>query len=360
MIDRLDTQEVLSGCRQVLGLPLDQEQFVDDQLLAGLLRRSAGIHCPCSRVTLRVSILECLEFLSPDEEYLSDRVDAAIESLIIGGDLLELNDVDTADSSAKSTWVYAAPPSFVVRRNGSIFLFGIVPDQDAFLPKSILDHITYEGYTRTIRPNSNHDFIFELQEEGLLQLSENTWLKGPKKETATTMYDRYEQHLMCQPSSGHINDLKILDSERFISYYPGRWLTPTNQTGVFVARRPQVYGAAIWCFVQLKDGVAVRLLDFPLDKSRLRGCDTAWHLQMAIDHVRDFSQQYRRINNEDGVRFDFFSPLPQWSERRLMIFGRAVSRDRSLFSYLLPHSEAKTEEQYLQSMLWLSPTNDSD
>ena len=60
---------------------------MDNLLLAGLLRRSAGIHCPCSRATLRASLLESLEHLSADEESLSERVDAAIEALIVGGDL---------------------------------------------------------------------------------------------------------------------------------------------------------------------------------------------------------------------------------------------------------------------------------
>ena len=56
----------------------------------------------------------------------------------------------------------------------------------------------------------------------------------------------------------------------------------------------------------------------------------------------------------DGVRLDLFSPLPQWSERRLMILGRRVAHDRCLFSYIIPANEAGEEEAFLQRNLWLS------
>ena len=360
VIARVTAQEILSGCRQVLGLPMEQEQIMDDLLLAGLLRRSAGIHCPCSRATLRASLLESLEHLSADEEPLSERVDAAIEALIVGGDLLELNDVVTEDTAAKGTWVFAAPPSFVVRPNDGVFLFGIVPDQDAFLPSSIAARIVYDGYTRTIPAQFDHDITQDLQEQGLQRFTENAWLRSPKRETAETMLDRFERLLGDQPPAGSISDLSVLDPARPVSYYRGRWTVPANQTGTLVARRPQEFGAPIWCLARLEAGVPVRFLDLPLERSRWRGCDVAWHLQMAIDQIRGSPQRYRRIIDGDGIRFDFFSPLPQWSQRRLMIFGHSVPRERCLFSYRLPASEAETEEQDLQRTLWLSPTEDSE
>ena len=360
VITRVTPQQVLLGCRQVLGLAPGQDQIVDDQLLAGLLRRSAGFHCPCNRTTLRASLLESLEHLSSNEQLLTERVDAAIEGLIVGGDLLELNDVVTVDSAAKGTWVYAAPPGFVVRRNGNVFLFGVVPDQDAFLPASIADLIAYDGYARTIPAQPDHDIAHDLQVQGLQKISESVWLKSPKRETAEVMLDRFERKLAEQPLSGSISDLRVLNPERPVAYYKGRWTNPTGLTGTFVARRPQEFGAPIWCIARLKNGLPVRLLDLPLERSRWRGCDTAWHLQMAIDRIRGSSQNYRCVIEGEGIRFDFFSPLPQWSQRRLMIFGRSVPRKRSLFSYILPRSEAETEEHNLRQTLWLSPTDDTN
>ena len=360
LIDRVTEQQVLSRCRQVLGLPIEQQNIVDDPLLAGLVRRSAGIHCPCSRATLRASLLESLEHLTADEQLLSERVDAAIEGLIMGGDLLELNDVVTEDIATKGTWVFSAHPSFVVRPSGGVFLFGIVPDQDAFLPSSIAAHIVNVGYTRMIQPQSDRDIAQELREQGLQQLTEKAWLKSPKIETAETMLNRFERLLADQPTARSISDLSVLNPDRPVSYYRGRWITPAKESGTFVARRPQEFGAPIWCLIRLEGGAPVRFLDLPLERSRWRGCDTAWHLQMAIDYCRGAPQRYRRIPDDDGVRFDFFSPLPQWSQRRLMILGRPLLPERSLISYLLPASEAKTEEQHLQQKLWLFPTDDSE
>lgn len=359
-ISRITANDVLSDCRQILGLPVNQQNIVDDQFLAGILRRSAGIHCPCSRATLRASLLECLQHLSIDEEPLYERIDNAIEALIVGGDLLEVNDVVTEDTEVKGTWVFAAHPSFVVRRSRSIFMFGIVPDQDAFLPLSLNKLIVYDGFIRMIEPQPNRDIVKELRQQGLQQLSETTWFKSPKAEIASIVRDRFESLLMQQQHSGTVQDLEIIDPTRAITYYQGRWCKPTNENGMFVARRPQEFGSSIWCFANLKDGVTVRFVDLPPNKTRWRGCDIAWYLQMAIDHCRGTPQQYRRLEKGDFIRFDFFSPLPQWSQRRLMIFGRSVPPEKSLMSYMLPASEAKTEERHLQQTLWLSPTEDSN
>lgn len=336
MIVHVSPSEVLDGCRQLLGLPQQRSgQPLDDVLLAGLLRRSAGIHCPCSRTTLRASLVESTRALSENADTLPARLDAAIEALIVGGDLLELNDVITDDSDVRGTWVFAAPPSFVLRPSGTAFLFGVVPDQDTFLPGSLAERVVYHGFTRMIAPTADEDLAGELREHGLQHVSESAWFKGPKHESASAMLDRFELRLRAQPVGTPPHELEVLDSTRPVTYYRGRWVSLTNQTGTFVGRRPQEFGAPIWCFVELQEGVPLRFLDLPLKATRWRACDTAWHLQMAIDYCRHRPQLYRRRLDTGGVRFDFLSPLPQWSRRRLMVFGDAVARDKSLFSSLV-------------------------
>ena len=360
MIERVTPKEILAGCRYTLGLSHQEEDEIDNVLLAALLRRSAGMHCPCSRATLRASVFECTQALADNETSRLQRIDDAIEALTVGGDLLEFDDVTTEDSDVRQTWVFAAPPGFVIRPNGTAFIFGVVPDQDAFLPSFLGARVLYDAFTRSIDPREGEDLADELREQGLQELSESVWLKSPKSEPPDDFLSRVEKFLARQTSITTIDNLKILDSSRPVTYYQDRWVAPTKQTGVFVARRPQEFGARMWCLIRLEEGVPVRLLDFPFEKTRWRACDTAWHLQMAIDHCRNHPQQYRRRPESGGVQFDFFSPLPQWSQRRLMVFGNPVPPKRCLFSYLVPSDQVETEEGFLHSRLWLSRTEDSE
>ncbi len=329
--------------------------MLNETLLAALVRRSAGIHSPCSRTTLRNSLLECMHGLPTSYDSLPDAIDDAIEALIVGGDLLELADVVIDDSDVKQTWVFAAPPSFVLRPSGSVFLIGIVADQDTFLPSTLTERVHHRGYTRILKPQSGEQLPRQLLDLGLQQLSDRAWLKAPRIEDPADMISRHERLLDDQLPITGIRDLQILDWARPVTYYRGRWTDhPTDQDGTFIARRPQEFGSPIWCLVELKDGEAVRFLDLPLAQCRWRGCDAAWHLQAAIDHCHGTPQRYRCRTDGDWIRFDLFSPLPQWSERRLMIFGTSVPRDRSLFSYVVPSKEADQEEAFLQNNLWLS------
>ncbi|MYD97250.1 MAG: hypothetical protein F4X98_07675 [Gammaproteobacteria bacterium] len=360
MIERISPRDVLADCRETLGLPQPPAQTIDDPLLAGLLRRSAGFHCPCSRATLRASVLECTQHLSGDLDSLTDRIEDAIEALIVGGDLLILSDVATDDPEVRGTWVFPAPPGFVIRQSGSAFLFGVVPDQDTYLPDSLSKRVVHEGFTRMIAPLPGEKIAQELHQYGLQELSEGAWLRQPRPEPARDMVASFRRQLAAQPRSAEVVGLEILDSQRPVKYYRGRWTPPTDQTGSFVGRRPQEFGFPIWCFVEILAGEVVRLLDLPLKATRWRDCDTAWHLQMAIDRCEGHPQLYRRRRDDGGVRFDFYSPLPMWSQRRLAIFGSRVAADRSLLAFRLPTTEANIEEQALQDHLWLSPTEDSE
>ena len=357
MITKIKPHDVIMNCRATLDLPGDQAAL-DDILLAGLLRRCAGILCPCSRTALRTALVESLNYLHDDNDVLADRLEKLIDDLIVGGDLLELSEVAIDDPDVKGTWVFAAPPSYVVRPSGTIFLTGIVPDQDTFLPESLAARVNYEGCTRLIAPEPGEHLADVLSEQGIQELSEAVWLKAPKAESAENLLGYYERRLAAQSHCGTVNDLEILDPVRSVTYYPGRWVSPKSQTGTFVARRPQEFGAPIWCFVQLADGTPQRLIDLPLSRFRWRGCDAAWHLQMAIDYCRGQPQRYRRRSAEGRVRFDFFSPLPQWFQRRLMIFGNSCPREKSLFAYELPLREAENEERFLKERLWLVRTED--
>ena len=355
-IRELAPEEVVGYCRSYLGMPAGPSEL-DDVLLAELLRYAAGIHCPCSRAALRSPLEESLSFLNPDSSNLADRLDRLTEDLIVVGDLLDLSNVATDDPDVRGTWVFAAPPSFVVRRNGSIFLTGIVPDHASFLPEDLESRVTRSGAIRFIQGGSGEDLVEQLSTHGLIRMQEEAWLRSPKYCTPDQLIKRFENQLASQSTCGPITDLRILDHSTEVKYYRGRWCVPTSQTGTYLARRPQEFGAPQWCVAELFDGIPKRIVNLPPANYRWRGCDAAWHLQLAIDHCAGQPQQYRRSATGGGARFDFFSPLPLWAQRRLMIFGEERSRHKSLFAYEVRNSEVENEEKYLQEHLWLIPEN---
>ena len=360
MIEKIEKQDVLDVCREALGLNGSGCSKIDQELLIGLVRRCAGICCPCSRSTLRKSMGEALQFLSDSEEVLAERIEAIIEGLVVTGDLLELSDVSTLDPSVRGTWVFSAPPSYVVRPNGDLFVIGIVSDQDVFLPQSLASRMRAQGYARLITPESGEDLPARMEEQGLQLLSERSWLRSPKAEEAGRVLEQYRRRLDEMPAAGEVEGLEVLVAERPVTYYRGRWNSCEGKTGTFVGRRPQEYGAPIWCFVQLVDGVSRRLVDMPRKRSHWRSCDEAWHLQMAIDADRGEPQRYRVLSGDAEWRFEFFSPLPAWAERRFITFGRAAEAGSCLMAYALPQAAAEAEEQFLQKTLWLSRTEDSE
>lgn len=345
--------EVLAGCRRMLGLA-PRDYAMDSAFFAALLRHTAGICCPCSAATLRAAALESLQYLSEDDE-LAPKIDDAIEGLIVGGDLLELNQVTTDDPSVRGTWLFAAPPSFITRPSGSIFLTGIVADQSTYLPFELMSRIHYDGYTRAIMPAPNENLPEELVALGLQKLSEENWLKLPKLQKAEGIRDSTTRKLRAQQRSGDIPDLQIIDASQPVTYYRGRWVKPKRQSGIFVARRPQEYGAPIWCAVELEDGQPRKLLDFPTPRTPWRGCDEAWRLQMAIDDTNGTPQVYRVSAAGEYAYVNFYSPLPLWAERRLMLFGRHEVPNKCLLSYRLRLSELAAEEEFLRKHLWLAP-----
>jgi hypothetical protein len=360
VIAEVSAAEVLKVSSETLGLSALSDGVIDDAMLAASLRRAAGILCPCSPSTLIAAVLESLQYLTEDYGAIAERAAASLESLIIGGDLLELNQATIDDPAVKGTWVFAAPPGFVVRPGGSVFLIGIVPDEPTPLPASLNARVAHEGFARVLTPQPSEDLPSVLHDLGLLELSESIWLKAPKPESATELRDGMLRRLTGQPPSGAVAGISILDPASNVDYYVGRWVNPRKESGNYVGRRPQAYGAPLWGFATLIAGHVTRFLDFPLKATRWRGCDVAWHLQMAIDHCRGTPQLYRRRPAPGGACLDFFSPLPLWAQRRLAVLGRPAPREKCLFSYRVPQRELASEEAFLQERLWLSPRDKSE
>jgi hypothetical protein len=300
-------------------------------------------------------VFESLNHLSEDSEHFFECIEEAVEKATIAGDLLELSQVATADSNAKGTWVFAAPPAFVERANGTIFILGIAGDDPLPLPQSLASRLVHDRYYRMLRPESGEKLAQTLRDLGLLELSERSWLRMPRLEAAIELKNRVALELNALGPSGEVAALLILDGSRNPNYYKGRWATPKRESGMFIARRPQDYGAPLWGVALLSDGQLQKFLDFPRRRDRWRGSDLAWHLQMAFDSCDGNPQTYRLRPLGEETAIDFFSPLPLWAERQLAIVGRPVERDRCLFSYCFQNTELESEEKFLRTNLWLKP-----
>jgi len=340
---------------EMLGLP-PGSNLATPEALAANLRRAAALHCPASPTTLLRAVIRPLQDLVSDITTVSEQTEIMLEAMTAYGDLLETHDVSRDDLHQGPNLLYAAPPAFVMRANGSALLMGVAADRVSALPDDLEPLIQCSNHTRRLPANNIEDLQDRLRDCGLLELSETAWLKCPPEETPDAVVARLDRVLSeCSALITGVNALTVIDSSKPVTYYRGRWNDKIEGTGNVIGRRPQAYGADLWCYVELIDSRPQRFLDLPLAKSRFRGCDEAWRLQAAIDACRGNPQQYRRRTTEsDFVIMDFFSPLPMWAVRRLDAIGERVPPTRCLLSYRIPQGDADEEGAFLRRYLWMN------
>lgn len=190
-----------------------------------------------------------------------------------------------------------------------------------------------------------------------MELAADQWLRAPRESQAGEMVETYATRLAARPTTGHIEEARILDSYRDVTYYRGRWRTPRrDDNGHFVARRPQAYGAELWSFVSVEDGAVNRVLDLPVSDPLAPAADEAWRLQAAIDAVAGHPQTVRIRSGArpELTTVDLFGPLPSWAQRRFDAVGiPALRSPGALFSYHVPHADLADELASLKALLWM-------
>lgn len=341
-----------------LGLDATALDLTSTEAIAGALRRAAGFLCPCSGTTLVRAVSGPLEGLVPDTESLRESIEETLEALTAHGDLLEHGDVVAEQDAQRGTLLYVAPPSFVRRESGAVLILGIAPQRLSPLPDELEKQIRYVNHVRRLPGTPAADGLFaELSQLGLVELSFELWLRAPGAETAAQHLARLGGLLDAAAPSLEIPGLSLIDPTSSVRYYRGRWVQPRAQTGRFVGRRSQAYGADLWCYVEMDEGWPRRFLDLPLRGSRARGCDEAWRLQAAIDAQRGASQHFRVRQGPMGSKtkvIDFFSPVPMWARRRWDAVGEPVVNSGCLFSYCFLESEIDEELRFVRTKLWLA------
>ena len=344
---------------KIAELGLDQKalDLTSAEAIAGALRRAAGFLCPCSPKTLVRAVARPLDGLVPNIDSLTDDIEETLEALVAHGDLLEHRDVAAEQGGQPGTFLYVAPPSFVRRESGALLILGIAPDHLSFLPEELSEQIEYVNHVRRLPVAAAEDVSTKLSELGIIRLSFETWLRAPVEETATQHLTRLGVLLERATPSLDIPGLNLINPATSVRYYRDRWFQPRNQSGRFVGRRSQAYGADLWCYVEIEEGRPRKFLDLPLRESSARGCDEAWHLQAAIDAERGAPQRFKVRQGSIGLNkkvLDFFSPVPMWARRRWDAIGEPVVSFGCLFSYSFPESELEEELQFVRNRLWFA------
>lgn len=347
----LEPDEVHASSVRALGLDSEMVDLTMPEALAASVRRAASFLCPCAPRTLQESVVQTLDGLVHDDE-IGDRIDQIIEDLIGYGDLQEHQ---VEQDGRKRTLLYASPPSFVPRNSGGHLILGIAPQGVPIISEALQQYTRYDGHARRLVHSDLEQAVQHLKDLGLRELDTAQWLKVPPQRSPVKHRTPYDQALDATSAVVDLPSLTIIDPQADVTYYSGRWREPKDSDrGRFIGRRPQAYGADLWCYVEVEDGSPKRLLDLPTTTSRGRGCDEAWHLQAALDAENGIPQVYRvssGVGNQ--VILEFFSPIPAWAKRRLDAIGTPIPRDQCLFAYALPKADQDDEIDFLRDYLWM-------
>ena len=356
MMMLLVPEEAIASVARSLGMRSDRVPTrVGNALVAQALRRAAFILAPCFAHELVRAVSGSLAALAPDDGEFADRVEAALEGLIAYGDILEMRaDAENPWADGGSYTLRAAPPSFVARRDGSIAILGVAGDQISALTDDLETRIVYRGLLRILPSLPGEDLAAHLKELGLLPLAERTWLRLPSNELASSCVERIRAVVASEPNAASTDGFRLLDTARPVTFYRDRWVEPRSQhTGLYVARRPQLYGSSRWCVAEVELGRVKRFKDLRDPGDRIRPSDLAWRIQAAFDSLAGHPQQYR-ANATDGLMLlRFYSPLPSWAERRLAVVGIKTKAERCLFSYEIPNEDWPGERSFLSEALWM-------
>ena len=354
-IERLEPREVAVETVETLGLAVSELELMSPEGLAASLRRAASFLCPATPGSLRRAVAEALAGLPGFDDESPGDMDELIHSLIAYGDLLELPHEDDA---GKRRLLFLGSPGYVRRRGtNTCLLVGIRPEGAPLISGELLETIVYEGHVRLIRSTDSRPVNELLDAEGLAELLPAQWLRAPREASAEDVLAFYVDRLDAAGSPGDV-ELRVIDPAARVTYYKGRWRPLQNRdAGRFVARRPQAFGADLWCFAEVSSGAVTKLIDLPLQSNHAPAADEAWRLQAAIDALAKQPQRVRVRDAADATMavLDLFSPLPSWTQRRLDVVGTPLpGAGGALFSYRLLETEVEEELRFLGDMMWLA------
>lgn len=328
------------------------------ELVAAVIRRSAGILCPCPRQALRQAATRSLAMMVPWADELGTLADAAIEGALVGGDLLELANVVMAEEHDHPTWLYCAPPGFVRGAGTRVYILGIPPDGALFLPTEVRERLRHEGSARFVDELPGEGLAEVLASLGLREIAANTWRHVRRAESAATHVATLLRKLEREGTPGPVTELRVLRPAACPGTpYAGRWALPDKNTGLRVGRFEGAFGNRIWCLAELEVGELRRYVRLPLRESALAPCDAGWLAQLALDAAAGHPGTYRAVAGDGGAVITCSFPLPRFARRRFEYFGATAPMDVP-YAFWVPDTQRAAEEAFLRDQLWLAPAID--
>ncbi|MFD0290669.1 hypothetical protein ACFWJS_05320 [Streptomyces sp. NPDC127061] len=349
----LSDEEVAERTVRALWFDETTTDLFSSEALSALLRRAASFLCPATPRRLVDAVLEALSPLDNFPLISRHQIAEQLDRLVSVGDLIELSH----RGDRKSRQIYLAPPSYVAKAPGQYLLLGVRPNGAPLVDVALGAEVHHEGHTRSLQLNAR-DAPARLQAAGLNEVLRDHWLKRPRAEHAVSVAAVMRRRLDGSGESGQVAGLKIIDPQASVRYYRGRWRpVNTGDSGDYVARRSQAYGADLWCFVRIECGVPRALVDLPVDDLTAAGCDEAWRTQAAIDALAGTPQAmhvHPAVGTVGDLCLDLFSPVPGWAQRYLELVGIPVSQARgALVSYRVPMSAIGELSAFFTDMLWM-------
>lgn len=351
----LSSAEVVQHVHRSLGLDTTNPDLTTEAL-AGLLRRAASFHCPTTPRRLVREVERVIQGLPSSGPTSQEELVEVVEALVASGDLYEVTSRDqTSDGAPRE--LRLGPPRFVRRSTESCLLLGIRPEGLEFLSDDADCVLEHRGHLRIARaaPSSSTPIDELLKAQGIWEIEMSQWLRAPRLSTPEDLVREYDQRLDAAGPSSDIPNVLIAAGPN-VTFYRGRWRQPTSADhGRFVARRPQRFGAGVWCYAELERGLAVRAIDLPILETWRRGADEAWRLLAARDALARAPQQARMTGaGPDECRLDLYSPVPSWVQRRLDVTGRPTPRQGgSLMAYVIPTDQIEAEREFLAEAMWV-------
>lgn len=325
------------------------------RVAAQAVRRASYILAPCAQSRLQSAVVSSLLGVGPSEEEVERIVADVIERLIVFGDLLEMRSADIDPWRESSYVLRPAPPVFVMRPNGGAFITGIAGDDISPLNSDLEPRLYHNGVLQVLGPAPDEDLQLVLRDLGLAELTENAWLRIPPPQDPASYLRTWLNDLAAQELASSIEGLSVIDPTRPRHFYKGRWTTELRSLdGAFVARRPQTYGVPIWCLAQLSGGRPQRFLDFTSKGDRVRPCDIAWRVQLALDAAAGTPQEFALDRDGADTTLSFFAPLPSWAERKLATDGKRLDQVKgTLFSFKFQTGDVAEHVRFLREQVWL-------